>query len=82
MILHSEANARSALVDAEILLRDWPRRFECKAVRLTGGRALVATRFVKDLPDWFCLSLAPHFEPQPCTVIWRGRDTLKVMMFE
>jgi hypothetical protein len=74
-------DARSTLVDAEIILRDWPRSYGCKAALLGQTRALIATNLARDLPDWFSLAMAPDFNPRPCTVTWRGRDTLKVMIF-
>jgi hypothetical protein len=73
---------RAALVNAEIILRDWPRSYACKAALLGEARALIATNLARDLPDWFSLAMAPDFRPRPCTVTWRGRNTLKVMIFD
>ncbi|GJD56780.1 hypothetical protein [Methylobacterium dankookense] len=75
-------NPSDAQRDARIVLRNWPRLYECRVSYLSGGLALVTTNLARDLPSGFSLAVAPDFTPRPCSVVWRGKRAVEVVMFD
>lgn len=75
-------NAFNTAFDARIVLRNWPRTFDCRASYLSNGMAIVTTNLARDLPDCFGLAVAPDFTPRPCCVVWRGKRAVEVIFFE
>jgi hypothetical protein len=68
-------------VDAQIILENWPRSYDCKVAFIGNRQACVTTNLARDLPDRFILSAAPDFAPRRCSVTWRGKRQVEVEMF-